>query len=258
MSWTDFQPYYHKLVETKRIGLAIADNLDGPWKRISDINPLLDCGAHDAWDGVLVSNPAFVCRPNGNFMLYYKGMDFASRQKHFGNRKIGLAIADQLEGPYRKVPQNPLISFEHISIKRPNLTQLTDSWPENYPTAQVEDPYIWYENGRFRALMRDMGFFNHNYGILLESNDGINWPLEPQIAFRESTSYINEPYHGLAREGRLERPQLLMKDGRPDYLFCALRGGEFCTSSGMVFKIAREGEPSSAEELALAELPPVA
>jgi hypothetical protein len=217
MSWAEYEPYYRKLVETKRIGLAVSHSLDGPWERVGDVKPLLDCGPRDAWDDVLVSNPAFVQKPDGTCMLYYKGLDFKSWHRDFGNRKIGLAVADRLEGPYRKIAENPLISFEHIPVQSILHAEHADSRPENYAAAQVEDPYIWLENGRFRAMMRDMGLFNHQYGILLESEDGIYWPPDPRIAYREAASYFNEPSNGLPREGRLERPQLLMRDGRPDY-----------------------------------------
>lgn len=238
MSFEEFWPHYLKLVESKRIGLAVSDSLYGPWTRISDEKPILDRGSPDSWDAVLVSNPAFVQHPDGTFMLYYKSHDLESWKTCYGTRKYGLAVADCLEGPYRKIPENPVISMEHLELRTlanaPRQIGEEDGPP---PRAQVEDAYVWYEQGRFRAIMRDMGLFNHEYGLLLESADGIHWPLEPKIAYKEAAAYLNELPNGLPREGRFERPQILLKDGRPDYLFCALRGGKFNTSSGVVLKI---------------------
>ena len=44
------------------------------------------------------------------------------------------------------------------------------------------------------------------------------------------------PKH-LTRYGRFEHPQLLMKNGKPEYLFTAMQGGKYMTASGFVFRI---------------------
>src|ERR671912_1313055 len=56
--------------DTKRIGLAIADRLEGPWKRPD--KPLLEPGPEGAWDDHCTTNPSFIKHPNGQYMLYYK------------------------------------------------------------------------------------------------------------------------------------------------------------------------------------------
>ena len=84
--------------------------------------------------------------------------------------------------------------------------------------------------------MRDMGFYNHEYGLMFGSDDGIRWS-DPVVSFYNSHEYFKEPPNGLDRGGRFERPQLLMKDGKPKYLFCAIVGGQYMTSSGIVLKI---------------------
>ena len=42
--------------------------------------------------------------------------------------------------------------------------------------------------------------------------------------------------------GRFERPQLLMKDGKPACLFMVMQGGRYHTASGFVFKILSNNE----------------
>lgn len=103
---------------------------------------------------------------------------------------------------------------------------------------QVEDAYVYMEDGVFKMLMRDMGYFGHEAGLIVESKDGINWS-EPQIAWFGADAYLEEPPapRHLKRYGRMERPQLLMKDGKPAYLFTAMQGGKYDTASGFVFKI---------------------
>jgi len=198
---------------TQRIGLAVADRPEGPWRRVGD-RPILDANPDArAWDGYIVVNPALLQHPNGQFWLYYKAWD----RHNDGLRKMGVAIADRLEGPYERHPANPLIDFSSRN-------------------GQVEDAYVWREDGRFHIIMRDQGYFNTTYGLYMDSPDGIHWG-EPQIAYMDTPFYTDEPRPGLDREGRFERPQLLMKDGRPEYLFCAFRGGKYRTSSAVVLRV---------------------
>lgn len=86
--------------------------------------------------------------------------------------------------------------------------------------------------------MRDMGIFNHQYGLYIESEDGISWS-EPKIAYYDTDHYFSQPPAPghLSKYGRFERPQLLLQQGRPTYLFLTTQGGRYMTSSSYVFKI---------------------
>src|SRR5438067_1077214 len=94
--------------DTKRIGMALADSLDGPWKRPDQ--PLLEPGPPGGWDDHCTTNPSLIIHPNGQYWLYYKSWNTAEYEQGKppvrGNRKYGLAIADKLEGPYQKHPRN--------------------------------------------------------------------------------------------------------------------------------------------------------
>jgi len=210
---------------TQRIGLATADSLNGPWNRPD--KPLLEAGKNGAWDDQCTTNPAFVKNPNGESWLYYKSFnqeeyEKAAGQSIRGNRKYGLAIAKKVTGPYKKYINNPLVDFSYLGHNE-----------------QLEDAYVWIENGKFKMIARDMGFFNNEYGIIIESDDGIHWG-EPKIAWYQASHYINQPpAPHLNHYGRFERPQLLMRKGKPDYLFTATRGGKYNTASGFVFKIEK-------------------
>lgn len=230
MSWEEYKPYFRKLVASKQIGMAISDSLYGPWERVDE--PLLGPSAAPAWDDLMATNPSLLQMPDGTFRLYYKSMDEQGWKDYHGNRKYGVAMADRLEGPYVKYEGNPIISFaeedrsKHLGGRKPKKKN-----------TEMEDAYVWHENGVFRMIMRDMGVFNDEYGLFLESADGLDWSSPPEVAFRESSFYFDEELPGLPREGRLERPQLLMKDGHPEYLFCAWRGGKYKTASGGVLKL---------------------
>lgn len=212
---------------TKRIGLATADSLNGPWERPEE--PLLEVGEPGAWDDHCTTNPAFIKHPNGEYRLYYKAWNTeeyekAAGQRIRGNRKYGLAIAKTITGPYTKYEHNPVVDFSHLGHNE-----------------QLEDAYVWMEDGKFKMIARDMGFFNHEYGIIIESTDGIQWE-NPKIAWYEASHYINQPPapKHLNRYGRFERPQILMHNGKPDYLFTTSQGGKYETASGFVFKMLRE------------------
>jgi hypothetical protein len=211
--------------DTKRIGLATADSLFGPWQRPDE--PLLPAGTDGAWDDHCTTNPAFVKHPNGQFWLYYKAWNSdeyenAAPGSIRGNRKYGLAIADQLTGPYAKYEGNPVIDFSGEGANQ-----------------QLEDAYVWFEDGKFKLIARDMGFFDHYVGLIFESENGLNWSL-PKIAYAGAKNYVDEPPapKHLRRYGRFERPQLLMKEKKPEYLFTTAQGGKHMTASGFVFKIA--------------------
>lgn len=210
---------------TKRIGLATSDSLSGPWE-IPD-KPLLEVGEEGAWDDHCTTNPAFLKHPNGEYWLYYKSWNTKEYEEARGkriraNRKYGLAKSNSLTGPYKKISHNPVIDFSAEG----NNTQL-------------EDAYVWVEKGKIKLIARDMGFFDHNVGLYFKSDDGINWP-DPKIAYYGVKKYATEPPapKHLSRYGRLERPQLLMKDGKPEYLFTTSQGGKYMTASGFVLKIA--------------------
>lgn len=212
-------------VLTKRVGMAMSDSLYGPWERCDEPLILPDPDPN-AWNSVCSSNPAFLKHPNGEYWLYYKSWRVADWQKdqdtndwRNSNRQYGLTISKALKGPYIKQGDDALINLR-----------------EKVQDAQSEDAYIWIEDGTFKMIMRDMGFWNHEYGLIFESDDGLNWG-EPKIAFWDAFRYFDEPSTGAWGEGRFERPQVLMKDGKPDYLFAAYRGGKYGTSTGVVMKI---------------------
>lgn len=211
--------------DTKRIGLAIAPSLHGPWQR-SD-KPLLEPGPAGAWDDHCTTNPAFVMAPDGRCLLYYKSWNTAeymsAKGSIRGNRKYGLAIADRFDGPYSKYGHNPVIDFSARGDNR-----------------QFEDAFVWREGDHYSMLARDMGIYSHEVGLYLESRDGVVWSA-PRIAYDALGHYVQEgaaPPH-LKRYGRLERPQLLLRDGNAEYLFTAAQGGRFGTSSGFVFLVGK-------------------
>ena len=105
------------------IGIAMSDSPEGPWKKLRH-NPVLETGPGEwedntggwreakpgaAFDSHVVDDACLIVR-DGKYWLYYKG-----RQKGLspGQTKMGVAIADCPEGPYRKSELNPVINSGH-------------------------------------------------------------------------------------------------------------------------------------------------
>jgi hypothetical protein len=215
----------NKKTDTKRIGLSISDSMNGPWDHAD--KPLLEASEDEnAWDNHCTSNPTFVKHPNGQYWLYYKSWNTGEYENYTdpkirGNRKYGLANADKLEGPYIKYDKNPVIDYSGLGNN-----------------IQAEDGLVWYENGKFRMILRDMGIFNHQYGLYIESGNGIEWS-KPKIAYYNTDHYFTQPPKPkhLSKYGRFERPQILFVNDTPAYLFVTTQGGEYMTSSPFIFKI---------------------
>jgi hypothetical protein len=210
--------------DTKRIGLATAPTLDGPWTRPDA--PLLLPGPRGAWDDHCTTNPSAMKMPNGEYWLFYKSWntndEATGKFEIKGNRKYGLAIADKLEGPYIKYSGNPVVDYSGMGNNQ-----------------QLEDAFVWLDKGRFKMIARNMGIFNQTYGLYIESKDGKKW-TPPEIGYFDMAYYhINQPPPPkyLTKYGRFERPQLLFQNGKPTYMFTTSQGGKYMTAAPFIFKI---------------------
>lgn len=189
----------------QRIGVAIADSPEGPWRRFDQ--PLIDVSKSDsAHDALMVSNPSVTKMADGRFLLVYKAV--AKRKKlPFGGPVVHLtAISDSPAGPFEKQLE-PVFTAEDV----------------DFP---AEDPYVWRQGNGYLAIVKDMGGAFTNYGkslLLFSSSDGFDWELtdkplvtEFKVDWEDGTTDSFE---------RLERPQIYFRDGRPEVLFLAAYDG---------------------------------
>lgn len=118
-------PYVNRV--KNQIGMAIADNPHGPFRKLDA--PILSPSDDGEWEGEedtrfkvvhqgsfdshKVHDPTLLYY-NDKFYLYYKGERMGERLT-FGGREIkwGVAISDNLEGPYEKSPYNPITNSGH-------------------------------------------------------------------------------------------------------------------------------------------------
>ena len=185
------------------IGMATATSLNGPWVENPNnpiIRPIL--GTPNAKHA---SNPSLLVDREGKFRIYYKSMSSNSKF-----REISLAIADKLEGPYVDSKSNPLIGYKDAE-------------------RDIEDPYAFFYRDSYYMLLEDRmdvasllagnpsekpDLGGMRPGLLYKSKDGIKWE-RPEIGFKTVKHYFGKVLT------RSERPNILWKDGHPEYLFLA-------------------------------------
>jgi hypothetical protein len=185
----------------QRIGIAIADNPDGPWQRTGQ--PLIDVSPDSmAYDALMVSNPSVALRWDGKYILIYKAAG-KQRPLPFGGPIVHLAsVAISPEGPFIKQHQ-PLFVSEGI----------------DFP---AEDPYIWRQEKCFYAILKDMkGYFTGSGQslALFSSPDGLNWSLAKQPLVTALNVRMTDGRTLSLKH--LERPQIYLENGKPSILFCA-------------------------------------
>lgn len=173
----------------ERIGLATSKSPYGPWKRLD--KPILDT-VPNSWEQYLVSNAAPVVMKDGKVLLYYKGVE------KLRVNAIGLAAADCPTCEYKRVSDKPL----NMGIG-------------------AEDPFIWQENGKFKALMldHDRRYSPDKEIFYAVSDDGFKWHV-PRNAIAVSRNVLFTD--GTTRKmNSTERPHVLIENGKPTHVFFA-------------------------------------
>lgn len=171
---------------TMRIGVAVADNPNGPWRRFD--KPVIDVSTNkDAPDTLCMNNSTVIQAPNGSYMMIYKASGKEGRVVNL------LATADSPIGPFRK--------------------ELEDLFPIKGVKFPFEDPFFWYDVHRkmYFAILKDMKGYTTHTGkstlVLFESKDARHWSLASQPIVSELK--LTWADGRLEPVRRMERPQLL-------------------------------------------------
>ena len=99
-----------------KIGIAVSDSPDGPWERLATNPALKNSDAPADFDSHLVDDACLIVR-GGKYWFYYKGRQLGRSP---GETKMGVAIADQPQGPYVKHEGNPVIPGNHEVLVWPH------------------------------------------------------------------------------------------------------------------------------------------
>ncbi len=177
----------------QRIGLATAPSPAGPWTRLEA--PILEVDP-SGWDAFLTTNAAPVVQADGRVLLYYK-----STEDDHARLRYGVAVADDPAGPYRRSGDGPIFGEAHY-----------------------EDACVWHEDGGYRMVFNDLtGAFTgeDHAGGYAASEDGRAWRYVGQ-AYSRTLQWSDGR---IVTQGSLERPQILLEQGRPAWLFAATADG---------------------------------
>jgi hypothetical protein len=184
---------------SQRIGLATAPSPAGPWQRAD--RPILE-PRPGRWDGLMTTNPAPCIRPDGRVLLLYKS---TAAQK--APILYGVSEAPRFDGPYDRVSDEPFYPLPDRSVS-------------------YEDACVWIEDGRYHVIFNDMtGAITgeDHAGTHAVSEDGRAWRLaDPPKAYSRTIHWEDGT---TSTQGSVERPQLLIQDGRPTHLFAATANG---------------------------------
>jgi beta-xylosidase len=110
--------YGKRFSPDSKIGIAVSDSPDGPWERLASNPALKNSDDREAFDSHLVDDACLIVR-DGKYWFYYKGRQLG---KSPAQTKLGLAIADKPQGPYKKHPDNPIIPGNHEVLVWPQGT----------------------------------------------------------------------------------------------------------------------------------------
>ena len=192
------------LRNNQRTGVAVAESLNGPWKR-SD-RPIVEPAGPIT---TITVNPAVTRGPDGLYLMIVKGDK--PREKRF-IRNQALAVAEQPVGPFEVQPDPVIDTFDS------------------------EDCSIWYDGTgcRFYAV-----YHAHNHIGLLTSADGRTWRaarhhpiMTKQIGFDDQSVF---------KPDRLERPFVFTdREGRARMLFLAARTGSESVNLALPIRIDAE------------------
>lgn len=196
---TDYRQPPHP--SNQSIGMVVSKSLDGPWRKVGNEGRILSADNADTWNyrsGNGVANPAFLPF-DGKYFLYFK-----TREKK-GALRYGLAVASNLEGPY-EISDTPVTANKGV----------------------LEDGTVFRYDGFIYLLTTD----NHgkNTGIvgggtLWKSEDGIHFRIEDATIGYQRLPYYDAGYDEekvvkiYGADPKLERPKILMQNGRPTYLY---------------------------------------
>ncbi|MGG1516603.1 glycoside hydrolase family protein [Paenibacillus oryzisoli] len=184
----------------KRVGIAIASSVFGPWHRLdAPIQPTRPA----RFDSFLTSNPAPCIHPDGSVLLIYKARRYEDIAH--GMMTIGASRAEHYQGPYRVVREDPIFP------------------PEQF---HLEDPFIWRTDEGYELIAKDMEgniCGEKHGGIHAYSANGTDWtPFAQPKAYSREIRWDDGTTQVM---GSLERPFLLFQDGEPTHLFAATADG---------------------------------
>mmetsp|Transcript_19712 Transcript_19712/g.40205 ORF Transcript_19712/g.40205 Transcript_19712/m.40205 type:complete len:238 (+) Transcript_19712:3-716(+) len=205
---------YERAWNTKRIGVATAASVLGPWQ--VQESPILQPRPGE-WDAAITSNPAAWIHLNGSVVLLFKSIRAAYPERNHARPRpafhLGAAFAPSLAVPFRRLSSEPVLQWGGAPFA-------------------AEDPYLWFCGGRYHLLFKCMQSFAPSglrAGQLAYTSSPDLWRWSPPSpALNRTVTWVSPSGAALVAQTvqRLERPQVLLSGaGRPAHVFCAVALG---------------------------------
>ncbi|WP_354623091.1 family 43 glycosylhydrolase [Psychromonas sp. MME2] len=183
-------PYTNRQYE--EIAMAWSDSPFGPWEKSPE--PILSPARDGQWDGDednrfhvkskgsfdshKVHDPCLMFF-NNQFFLYYKG-ETMGEEMNMGGREIkhGVAIADNIHGPYIKSEYNPISNSGHeVAVWHQNggiASLITTDGPEKNTIQWAKDGINFEIMSHIKGAPEALGIFREaDEGSF--ANPGLNW-----------------------------------------------------------------------------------
>ena len=175
----------------QRIGVVVADRLDGDWKRFD--YPVIDVSTDSAADDALLkTNTGVAVNKKGKFVMVHKeiGKNGTIRGSYV---KLGVATSNTPIGGFVKKSKR---IFERNDGKKDWMI--------------AEDPFLYNYDDKYYAIVRDVvGRFTGDVSAwaLLQSDDGIDWKESKYLMVVDSRVKWQD---GTKATSQLERPCLFI------------------------------------------------
>ena len=223
-----------------RGGLAVADSLDGPWRKAGEVLSPSPDPAHFTYQAA-IHVPSMLPFRGKWYAYFHTGPGSASGYglPHWGpdgTDCIGVAVADRPEGPWQIKDQ-------------PAFEQPTPGRKGGHVTVEDVGAFVW--NDRVYLLCTD--FFGHVSGVVggvvvFVSEDGLSFPFnKARLAVDLIPAYYKQ--YDAARikiwweptlPNRFEAPRVMMIGSRPAYFLASsgtnVEGGD--TTSSYLLKMS--------------------
>ncbi len=192
--------------ETMRPGIALADSLNGPWRKVGMAFDVPRDPKHWMFGSNLGIHVSTFVQFHGKWFVYFKSG--GQLKSDF----LGVAVAERPEGPY-KIMDKPCI-LNHG--KR--------------PPGYIEDMYPFVQNDKVYMMITDnFGKVSGIYGgsLMFESSDGLSFDYDKAtLAVKMIPDYYQDysptkakRFYGPADNPKFEAPRFLLINGKPAYFF---------------------------------------
>ncbi|TNJ41461.1 glycoside hydrolase family protein [Tamlana fucoidanivorans] len=179
----------------QRIGVAVSDNIEGPWKRFD--RPVFEPQLPIANQS---NNVTVTKRPDGGYLMIIRG-DQPDQPFDKIIRMQAVLLADNPIGPWKMQPKPVVINYNS------------------------EDPEVWYDTERKR-------YYNlyHAFGYMgmITSTDGLNWQRAKYYKVADKAYKTTDG--NVVPVQRYERMGIYMENGKP----LVMTGGILTIKDGVV------------------------